>query len=84
MEVEQDPHGNIPSHPVTAWGAAAVSRTSIVLAVRYTDSSEGIEGGKQVQLALTALQSLAIAKKLTALATHALEAPGGPSAAGHH
>jgi len=84
MDIEQDLHGKTRTQPVTAWSAVVVSGTSIILALRYTDSSDGIEGGKQVQLALTALQSLAIAKKLTALATHALDAPGGPSAAGHH
>jgi hypothetical protein len=80
MELEHDSQGNIHTSPVTAWFTGTLAGMGILLAIRYADTPEEIEsGGKQVQLSLTALQSLAIAKRLTALATHALQAAGGPA-----
>ena len=73
MDIQQlakDSDGNIITKPVTGWTTGTVAGIAVLLAIQYAETPEELEKGhsKQIQLTLTAQQSLELAEKLTTLA----------------
>ena len=68
--LQTDSAGDVLTKPVTGWTTGTVAGIAVLLAIQYVETPAELETGdsKQIQLTLTAQQSLELAKKLTTLA----------------